>query len=212
MDKIKLFLKTSLLGGVVVILPVAILIMFFKWLFHLVTGMIQPLTDFVMETMYISKYQRMFADLMVLGTILVTCFVVGIFVKTRMGKYIHNFIENKILKVAPGYSLIRDTVMQFLGGKKPPFSSVALVRVFGADALFYAFITDTHPDGSYTVFIPTAPNPTSGNICHLKKEYVYIVDVPVEQAMRSIISCGAGSTPLIESMLKKLAEKEAEER
>ncbi|MDO8283023.1 MAG: DUF502 domain-containing protein [Thermodesulfovibrionia bacterium] len=212
MNRLKAFLKTSLLGGVVVILPVAILIMFFKWLFGLVTGMIQPLTDLVMETMYISKYQRIFADLMVLATIVLTCFFVGIFVKTRLGIFIHKTIEEKILKVAPGYTLIKDTVMQFLGGKKAPFSSVALVRVFGTDALFIAFITDSHPDGSYTVFIPTAPNPTSGNICHLKSENVYLVDVPVEQAMRSVISCGAGSAPLIESMLKKMKEKEADAR
>lgn len=60
-----------------------------------------------------------------------------------------------------------------------------------------AFVTEQHVDGSYSVFVPTGPNPTSGNIYHLKKKYVHLVDVSVEDAMRSIISCGAGSGKLL---------------
>jgi uncharacterized membrane protein len=59
------------------------------------------------------------------------------------------------------------------------------------------FITDTHEDGSYTVFMPTGPNPTSGLIYHLEGQYVHLVDIPVQDAMRTIISCGAGSEKLI---------------
>jgi uncharacterized membrane protein len=63
-----------------------------------------------------------------------------------------------------------------------------------------AFVTDSHDDGSYTVFVPTGPNPTSGNIYHLKGKWVHPVDVSVEDTMRSIISCGAGSSMLIEKL------------
>jgi uncharacterized membrane protein len=214
MGRLRAFFKTSLIGGIVVILPVAITIFLFTWIFNLVTGMIQPLTNYVMKIMNISKYEEILADIMVISTIVLACFILGAFVRTRLGNYIHRVIEEKILKVAPGYTLIKETVMQFLGGKKAPFSSVAIVQLFGpgTDTYVSAFITDTHPDGSYTVFIPTGPNPTSGNICHVKGEYVFPVDVPVEDTMRSIISCGAGSTPLIESMKKKLKEKQAEEK
>ena len=58
------------------------------------------------------------------------------------------------------------------------------------------FITDTHGDGSYTLFVPTGPNPTSGLIFHLEGRFVHPVNVPVQDAMRSIISCGAGSARL----------------
>lgn len=58
-------------------------------------------------------------------------------------------------------------------------------------------VTDTHEDGGCTVFVPTGPNPTSGNIYHLRPENVFPVDTSVEDTMRSIISCGAGSSMLI---------------
>lgn len=214
MDKFRAFLKTSLIGGFVVILPVAITIFLFTWLFRLVTGLIKPLTDFAMKFMGISMYQRILADIMVISTIILACFFLGAFVRTKLGTYLHRVFEEKILKVAPGYTIIKETIMQFLGGKKAPFSSVAVVQLFGPEIETYvsAFITDKHSDGSFTVFIPTGPNPTSGNICHVSGEYVFPVNAPVEKTMRSIISCGAGSSLLIESMIKQREERQNNEQ
>ncbi|MBW2090890.1 MAG: DUF502 domain-containing protein [Deltaproteobacteria bacterium] len=198
MNRIRTFVKTSLLGGLAVILPVAIFLFVFKWLFSWITNIIQPMTDLVMAK---SHLQEVLADVLVLAIIILTCFFVGMIVKTKVGKFIHENLENHILKAFPGYSLIKDTVMQFIDQDKSPFSSVAMVQVFENNTLMTGFVTDNHADGSYTVFVPTGPNPTSGNIYHLRKERVRIIDVPVEEAMRSIISCGAGSTNLIRAIL-----------
>ncbi|MEX2403654.1 MAG: hypothetical protein WD625_05940 [Balneolales bacterium] len=65
--------------------------------------------------------------------------------------------------------------------------------------------TDKPSNGGCTVFIPTAPNPTSGNIYHPKEKDVFIIDVKVEDAIRTIIACGAGS----EDFLKPLKDDRA---
>ena len=194
MDRMKSLIKTSFLGGLTVILPVAILVFVFKWIFGVVARVIQPLTDLILIK---SNLREIVADLLAVAIIITVCFIVGVIVKTQIGKFIHTSLENSILKFAPGYSMIKETVMQFLGRKKTPVSSVALVQVFGNETMLTAFITDEHSDGSYTVFVPTGPNPTSGNIYHLESRFVHQVDVSVEDAMRSIISCGAGSAMLI---------------
>lgn len=193
MEKFKSFLKTSIIGGVVVILPMFIFIMVFKWLFGWVTDIIQPLTNLIVTK---SNMNEIIADAIVIAVILIGCFIIGIIVKTEIGKFIQEKLESRILKIAPGYSTIKEIVMQTIG-KKFPFSSVALVRVFENDTLMTAFITDTHEDGSCTVFIPTAPNPTSGFIYHVKNEYIQHVNISVEEAMRSIITCGAGSNKVL---------------
>lgn len=196
MERLKNFLKTSLLGGVVVILPVAILVSVTLWIFDLVTGLIQPLTRLLISD---SQLNEIAAEVLVIALILLTCFFVGVLVRTQLGGFLHRFLETRILKLAPGYSMIKETVLQIFGSRKDsPFSSVALVQVFGNETLMTAFVTDTHEDGSFTVFVPTGPNPTSGLIYHLEGRYVHPVDVPVQDAMRSIISCGAGSTQLIQ--------------
>lgn len=195
MDRLKSFLKTSLLGGVVVILPVAILASVTIWVFRLITGLIEPLTRILIKDSQLNEYA---ADFLVIVLIISACFFVGVLVRTRLGGFFYRLIENRILKLAPGYSMIKDTVLQIFGSRKDsPFSSVALAQVFGNETLVTAFITDTHADGSYTLFVPTGPNPTSGLIYHLKGKYVHPVNIPVQDAMRSIISCGAGSAKLM---------------
>ena len=200
MKQIKDFLKTTVMGGLIVVLPVILTFFFLRWLFNLMTGLIFPLTRLVMEKSHI---QKIIADFLVVLIIIGLCFLIGLLIKTRLGIFIHRQVEKRILRIAPGYSLFRETIKQFLGQKRRPFSSVALVRVFENSTMMTAFVTDEHPDGSYTVYVPSGLNPTSGVIYHLQKEYVHLVDVPVEETMRSIISCGAGSGSLIESYIKK---------
>ena len=205
MERFKSFFKTSLIGGIVVILPAAIFVFVFKWLFRWVTDIIQPLTNLVVMRSHIKEIA---ADALVLAIIVIGCFVIGIVVKTRIGRFIHENLENRISKIAPGYGTIKEIVMQLIG-KKFPFSSVALVRIFENDTLVTAFITDSHPDGSYTIFAPTAPNPTSGFIYHVKGEYVHHVDIPIEKAMRSVITCGAGSKNLIKAYRENVSKNDS---
>lgn len=195
----KSFLKTTLLGGLVVILPVTVILAVFGWLYVKVTTWIQPLTNVVVKMLGLGEFV---ADLIVIAVIVGFCFVIGLAVKTQFGRFVHDKLESKVLKIAPGYNIVKETVLQFLGRKQSPFSRVALVQLFESRTRATAFITDEHPDGSYTVFVPTGPNPTSGQIFHLEKPFVHPVDVRVEEAMRSIISCGAGSSKLIEAAHK----------
>ena len=201
MSKIKSFIMTSLLGGMIVILPVAILAAVFGWVFSFTTNLIQPFTNLIVAN---SDLKEIIADAIVFFVIFLVCFFVGLMVRTRFGKFIYHMVETRLLKVAPGYNLIKETVLQILGNKKSPFSSVALAQIFGNDTLVTSFVTDEHSDGSFSVFVPTGPNPTSGNIYHLKKGHVHPIGVSVEDAMRSIISCGAGSDRLIEAYKVKM--------
>jgi uncharacterized membrane protein len=194
MTKLREFIKSTLVGGLLVLLPMAIFVYVLMWVFDLIVQAIDPLTKVVMKA---STTQGIVADIVAIGLLIWVCFLVGMFVRTRLGKWSYAVLESKLLRKTPGYSLIKETVSQFLGNKQSPFSSVALARIFGNDTLASVFITDTHEDGSYTVFMPTGPNPTSGNIYHLQAENVIPVDVSVEDTMRSIISCGAGSSTLI---------------
>ena len=201
MDRLKGFIKTSIIGGLAVILPAVVLILIFRWLFNWITDIIQPLTNILAAK---GQLQEIVADVLVIAIILAICFVVGVVVRTKAGQFFQENLENRILKLAPGYPTIKSVVQQFIGQKQSPFSSVALVQVFGNETLMTAFITDTHDNGRFTVFIPTGPNPTSGLIFHLKKEYVHAVNVPVEETMRSVIGCGAGSTNLINAYNDKI--------
>jgi uncharacterized membrane protein len=205
MERLKTFVKTTMIGGIGVILPVIILVLVFSWLFRFVARNVRPLTNLIFAD---PEAMGLFADIISIILIITVCFLIGMFVKTKVGTYVHNSLERLLLEKIPGYNIAKDTVEHFIGGEELPFSSVALVKPFDNDTLMTGFITDKHVDGSYTVFVPTGPNPTSGNIMHVAPENVFIVDVPAEHVMKSIIACGAGSNELIEKYSDAQEEKE----
>jgi uncharacterized membrane protein len=45
------------------------------------------------------------------------------------------------------------------------------------------FVTDQVGTDIYTIFIPTAPNPTNGNIYHVPKESLTFLSVDTQVAM-----------------------------
>ncbi len=207
MIRIKRFIRTTILGGVIVILPIALTFFFLRWVFNFATGLIEPVTRMLMEQ---SKLQKFVAESIVIAFIVLVCFLVGLVVKTRFGRFLYQTFENKILEIAPGYNLFKETIKQLLGRDRAPFSRVALVQVFGpaSNTMMTGFVTDEHPDGYCTVFVPSGLTPTAGLIYHVEKQYVHIVDASVEDTMRIVISCGMGSQKLLEDFVQGKGKKQ----
>ncbi|KUO59310.1 hypothetical protein APF79_02860 [bacterium BRH_c32] len=198
MSKIKIFIRTTLFGGFLIVLPIIVLIFVLKWFFDFLTSYIRPITNILIET---TNIERVVASLIAVAIMLIIFFIVGLVVQTKIGKVIFEFMEERFLRRVPLYKIIKETVIQLFGGEKILFKGVALVRPFGNDTLITAFITD-QIDDYYTVFVPSAPAPTGGYIYHIHKDNVTIIDYPVEEAMRTVLSLGAGSKVLLNKRIK----------
>ncbi len=199
MKRLQAFFTLTLLGGLTVVLPVAILVILFQWLFRIVTTFIQPMTDWLTSR---AEMREIVADGLVVLIILATCFAIGLLIKTGLGRWLHHYLDLTLSRLAPGYKTIREIVSQFLGGDSQESllgGQVCRAKVFGVDspASMTAIVTATHEDGSYSVFVPTAPIPTSGMVYHLPAACVELLPhMTVEAAMRTVIACGAGSQAL----------------
>lgn len=204
------FFKTSLFGGLVVMLPIAILGFFFKWLFKLITDLIQPLTNYISS---VYPFPEIVADILVISIILAICFFVGIVVRTKMGNYLHSKFDELLRRLAPGYRMVKEVVLQIFGSSEnSPFANgkVARVKIFGMECPteVTALVVDNYNQEIITIFMPTGPNPTSGNIYHVKKEQVTMCpEVTLETAMRTVIACGAGSSELFRAVSVTNTEK-----
>jgi uncharacterized membrane protein len=193
------FIKKSILGGFLVILPAVIIFFSFRWAITAVSELIHPLAAPISQR---SGAPDFMVDLFVITLILLVCFIVGSIAATSGGQWLHGCIDKYLAKLAPGYNLVREIIHQILGNSaNSPFSrgDVARVKLFGANipTEVTAIVTSYHTNGWYTVFVPTGPNPTSGMIYHLPAEQVELLpQVKVDEAFRTIIACGAGSGEL----------------
>lgn len=80
------------------------------------------------------------------------------------------------------YGFAKDTTEMVL--EKQSFNTV--VRVYFGEVSMLGFLTNKAPS---TVFCPTAPNVTSGIVLFTDKYEV--IDMPIEDAMKQIISMGS---------------------
>lgn len=192
--RLRNFFRTTALGGLVAILPLVLIIIFFRWIINLIQKYLEPLVTLIptdSELMIVALY------VIAVIAIILLFFLLGLFIRTSMGRFFRTALEDQYLSKIPGYKLARETVMQFFGKQKSFFREVVLVDIFNSGTLMTGFITDDHDDSDFiTVFVPTGPNPTSGNIYHVLKERTVRTSSTVDVGMKTIISCGAGSCNL----------------
>ena len=193
------FIRKSLVGGLVVLLPLAIVGFFFRWIYNIVTDVISPLTNLFVKGFGLPGFA---ADLIGLAALVGLCFLVGNMVATRMGAWIWQHAEDSVIARLPGYRSVRDVIIQLLGDRDDsPLSrgEVARIWLYGrqVDVSVLGLVTSRHEDGRVSVFVPTGPNPTSGFIYHVSMEVVTLCpEIGVEQMLKAVIGCGAGTGAL----------------
>lgn len=194
MKKFRNFIANIFIGGLIVLLPVIIIINIGQWLFNIFQQNTKPLTTYLTNTLSI---QEPAAILLSLFAVFIVFSFIGMIVRTRFGGSLFQFFERKTFYRIPGYSMIKDITGQITGKQKGLFRKVVLIKVGNTGVAATGFIVDQLDDNISTVFIPCGPNPTTGFILHLHNENITELQTSVESAMKSVISCGAGSSNFI---------------
>jgi len=199
MKRLKNFINTTLLGGFIVLLPLAIVALLAKSILGIISRMLLPIATLIHRVLNV-EFPPIFYNVVAFVLVILLFFFLGLFVRTRIGKNIFESFESKYLAKLPLYSVIKKTVQQFSGVQKMPFSEVVLVDAYGSGVLMTGFLTDSNPElGIYTVFVPTAPNPTNGFIFHVQEhQIIHTPNIKTEDAMRTIIGMGVGSEQVFE--------------
>ncbi|HEY9033955.1 MAG TPA: DUF502 domain-containing protein [Pseudomonadales bacterium] len=188
------FIKPTLLGGVIVLLPAFLLFNILIWLTAIVHESTLPLVDFASQQLGLSLW---FAQMLVLLLLIGICFVTGMLIRNRLGAFIVEKTESLVLNRFPGYQSLKELVGYFLSpDKKSVFSQPVLVCPWGNDTWMTGFLMDSDGQTS-TVFVPTAPNPSTGLVLHVSSQQVQPLPVSGSDAFKNIIACGVGSASLL---------------
>lgn len=190
------FIKNSLLGGVLVLLPLTLIAAFFKWLFKFLASLIQPFTDELITLYAVPDYV---GHLIVIVIIVLVCFTVGNLVATRFGNWLWNALDTFLKARLPGYKAVQELVGQLMKGGAAR-GEVCLLKVMGRDVdiTVTGMVTARHADGRLTIFVPCGPNPTTGFIYHVASELVELrPDIKVETMMKTVIGCGVGAADVL---------------
>lgn len=194
MHRIVAFVQTTILGGVLVIMPLVLTGLLLAKALGAVAALLRPIATHLPAGLPLP-------EIMALVIVVAACFFAGVIVRTRPGRRLKEEIDRRLLERIPGYTLIRGLAGRITGQEEGSTFASALVEL--EDALVPAFIVEEHPDGRYTVFVPSIPTPAAGTVYILEAARVHVVDVPFTKAVSVISRWGAGSRDLVAAMRQK---------
>ena len=189
MKRAAAFLRTTLLGGLVVVLPVVVVCRIAaKTVLATRTAaqsLVEKLTGHGAEGVH---FPMIFAVLIVIAL----SFLIGLAMTSDWGRRCGGWIERALLFRILGYAAVRAIVgglanVHHEGAVRPGLLSLS------GDAECFVVVTEDHGDGRLTVSIPGSPNPSGGIVQIVPKDKVRVLNVRITDIASALQQWGVGA-------------------
>ena len=191
MKKTKSLFRTNVIYGVLVLVPLAVIALLLAKIVEILEKIAEPL-NLQSATSVIG------AIILAVLLVLILCFVVGVFVRTRLGSWSLERFEQTILRQIPGYEIISNALKGF--AEKKTAYRAALVRLYGPGTGVLGFIMEENDNDSVTVFVPSVPTLTMGSLHVVDRERVTMLEAGSIDVTNCISQWGIGSNKILGSI------------
>jgi len=193
----KEFLKTTIIGGALFLLPVALLLAILGHALRIATKAAQPVSDLLhLEQVGKALGLGIVTTLAVILLVLVS-FVAGLVARTKLGSRIRSWVEHSFLGGLPQYQMVKsmaEGVVQ-AEGASGDFKPV-LVSSEGGWQIGY--VLEPLKNGWVTVFLPQAPTPMTGSVRYFPADRVRPLNITMLQARTLVKNIGIGSASALQ--------------
>jgi len=186
--KIGHFIRITIAGGILFLLPVGVIVFILAKTVNFLYDLSRPITARLPFRNVAGVGVNTLVSIILLVLI---CFLAGIFMRTKLAKRIVQWLEDRVLVYVPGYSYLRARSTDFFSTEKT--SSWKPATIFVDDNEVICFVIDETEDYC-SIFLPSAPVPSSGSICVREKHNVTFLPVKVAEAVAMIRQFGKGAS------------------
>jgi uncharacterized membrane protein len=191
MKAIQAFLKATLVGGILFLIPLALV----GLVLVQVLGLTRKVTDPLVARFPQHEALGLATAIVVMVAVSVLC---GLVAQTSAGKRISRWIEEKLLGGLPQYRMVKSMAEGLLTIEHADNVEVVLAQI--EEAWQLAFVFERLDNGWLAVLLPQAPTPMSGTVMFLPQERVRHVDLSTIQAMQLVKRLGVGSAQALASV------------
>ena len=177
--------KATIRGGLLFLVPVAILAMVAGHAFRLAKRAVGPLTRLFPEHTILGATTT---SILAVTVLVLVCLLAGLFARTSLGTRMTNWFEESILGGIPQYRVLK-SVTEGWADLEEGNTEVVLVRADAGWQIGYVF--DRLDGGWLSVFLPQAPTPLSGDFVLLPSDQVKPTQLSLKDAMRLVKRLGA---------------------
>lgn len=187
------FLQRYFLTGMLAITPLAITAWILWRFYDLISDNMRPLLHKIPALR--DAYPEFFLTIIGVAVFILLITLIGMFTRNLIGMAFFRLIERIIIKipvVKSVFSATKQIAQVFLQDRRSAFKRVVIFQYPRPGLFSLGFVTrDEKEDHLVNVFLPTTPNPTSGFMLMVPRTEVQELDLPVEDAIKLIISGGA---------------------
>ena len=185
------FIKTTVIGGLLFLIPLVLIVMVVGKAFAL----LRPLLQRGVVRLHVETVLGVAVLTILTGLVLaLICFTAGLLIRFDKMKRFKNMTEELILKFVPGFEYLRAIAGQQVTEANHTLRAILLQD---GEAWVIAFIVEEDPDGYTTVFIPESPRADSGNSKVLLTSTLSYHNLSVREALNCLRHYGGGSLALL---------------
>ena len=193
-------LKTTVVGGVLFLLPLILILFLLSKALKVAERVSRPVVGAIGEK---TVGGVTLGTMIAIAAMVLASFLAGLAARTRFGQAVYSTLEKSILRILPQWRMARGLVESFGADKGSPVE-VVLVPTDAGWCL--GFVLEKPPGDWWSVFIPGAPQWTSGSISYARSEQVHQTGLTAAEAILLVRRCGVGSTR-IQELLASLEQK-----
>lgn len=200
MGKLTNFIRITIAGGILFLIPVGVIIVILARTVSFLYNLASPITA---RLPFKNVAGIGVNTLVCIIMLLLICFLAGIFMRTKFAKKIVRWLEDRVLVFVPGYSYIRARSTDWFSDEKTHTWKPA--TIFVDDNEVICFVIDESGD-YYSIFLPSAPVPSSGSICVREKKNVTFLPLSVSETVAMIRQFGRGASTSFEKVKSEVFE------
>lgn len=194
-------IRNIFIAGILALLPFVITVYLLYFLYNIIISNATPLVKQIARQ-YNFDFSEYIFQIVTLVIVILLIFLIGILTKMYFGKMLIKILDNIIAKIPVArsiYNATKQVVDSFKNSTGSSFSKVVLVEFPRRDMWMIAFLVRESLDfmenvstkeESCNVFVPTAPNPTSGFVAVVPKKDIRELDISVEEGIKFVLSVG----------------------
>ena len=189
--KIARHIRSTLIAGVLILVPIAITYILLKWVFDNIDGLLQPLLEGITD--------RHIPGLGLL-VLLIIVYLLGLIWTKRLGRRTIRTLQLFLLKIpliGAVYGPARKLIESFTGDSTAGFKRVVVVEYPKQGTWMIGFLTgisNVVPGTTMgVIYLPTAPTPNSGWVAMVPIQNIYDTTMTVREAMSMVLSGGISS-------------------
>jgi uncharacterized membrane protein len=187
------FVKATMLGGIVFLIPVAAILVVIVKAGKMALDTVTPLA----EKLPFSKGEAVLVVYVTAAIALVLLsFAVGVLARSmRIESDAVSFLEDRILNKFPPYAAVRKHADRLAGIDTSEDLKPVLVRV--PNGWQIGFVVDAFSDGHVAVFIPGAPDPSSGVVQIIRSDNITPINISHQDILAWLERSGRGLPDLL---------------